>query len=298
MNGKQLRSNLMLVTAATIWGFAFVAQSVGMNHIGPFTFNAVRTLVGALTLLAFLPLLDRLNAGAVKKPQTPCERTQLLAAGFYCGVLQAVASSLQQVGLQYTSVGKAGFITALYIILVPVLGIFIKKRVTALIWAAVALATVGMYFLCVGTESFSIGMGDILVFFSAIGFAIHILVVDRYSPYVDCVRLSCLQFLVCGTVCLVPMFLFEHPTIAGIMAAGIPILYAGVMSRGVADTLQILGQKNNNATVASLLMSLESVVSVIAGWLILRQVLTLRELAGCALVFCGIVLAQLPKRKE
>lgn len=287
---NRLRANLMLLTTALIWGVAFVAQSVGMDYIGPFTFNCVRSLLGGLVLLPCIFLLDRLDGG-----KTAAQKKWPVLGGVCCGVVLAVASSLQQIGIAHTSVGKAGFITALYIVIVPLLGLLGGKRVGGRIWAAVALAVAGMYLLCI-TESFTIGLGDLLVLLCAFCFSIHILVIDHFSPNVDGVRMSCIQFFTAGILCGVPMLLFESPNLTDICAAWAPIAYAGIMSCGVAYTLQVVAQKHTDPTVASLLLSLESVISVLAGWVLLGQALSPRELTGCALSFCAIILAQLPDR--
>ncbi|MCF2670064.1 DMT family transporter [Butyricicoccus pullicaecorum] len=287
---NRLRANLMLITTALIWGVAFVAQSVGMDYIGPFTFNCVRSLLGGLVLLPCIFLLDRLDGG-----KTAAQKKWPVLGGVCCGVVLAVASSLQQIGIAHTSVGKAGFITALYIVIVPLLGLLGGKRVGGRIWAAVALAVAGMYLLCI-TESFTIGLGDLLVLLCAFCFSIHILVIDHFSPNVDGVRMSCIQFFTAGILCGVPMLLFESPNLTDICAAWAPIAYAGIMSCGVAYTLQVVAQKHTDPTVASLLLSLESVISVLAGWVLLGQALSPRELTGCALSFCAIILAQLPDR--
>ncbi|MDD3193254.1 MAG: DMT family transporter [Oscillospiraceae bacterium] len=296
MKVKNLKSSLMLLLTATVWGVAFVAQSVGMDYIGPFTFNAVRSLIGGLVLIPCIWLLNR-GKPQQEKSASPKNRKVLLIGGVCCGVILAVASSFQQIGIQYTTVGKAGFITALYIVIVPLMGLLFKKRVSALVWLAVAIAVGGMYLLCI-TEGFSIGKGDLLVIACAICFSIHILVIDHFSPMVDGVQMSCIQFLTCGVLCAVPALLLERPSIAQILAAWMPLIYAGVFSCGVGYTLQIVGQRNVDPTVASLILSLESVISVLAGWILLGQKLTIRELAGCILVFCAIVLAQLPQKKK
>ena len=287
---NRLRANLMLLTTALIWGVAFVAQSVGMDYIGPFTFNCVRSLLGGLVLLPCIFLLDRLDGG-----KAAAQKKWPVLGGVCCGVVLAVASSLQQIGIAHTSVGKAGLITALYIVIVPLLGLLGGKRVGGRIWAAVALAVAGMYLLCI-TESFTIGLGDLLVLLCAFCFSIHILVIDHFSPNVDGVRMSCIQFFTAGILCGVPMLLFESPNLTDICAAWAPIAYAGIMSCGVAYTLQVVAQKHTDPTVASLLLSLESVISVLAGWVLLGQALSPRELTGCALSFCAIILAQLPDR--
>ena len=222
---------------------------------------------------------------------------ELYIGGIFCGLALFVASNLQQFGIQYTTVGKAGFITALYIVIVPVLGIFLKKTVGVKVWISVLLAVAGLYLLCI-TEGFSIGGGDFLVLLCALCFSVHILVIDYFSPRVDGVRMSCIQFFVCGLLSGVGMLLTERFSWSAVVQGWMPVLYAGVFSCGVAYTLQIVGQKGMNPTVASLLLSLESVVSVLAGWLLLGQKLSARELSGCVLMFAAIVLAQLPERRR
>jgi len=290
MKKSSFRSSLLLLLTAVIWGVAFVAQSAGMDYVGPFTFNAVRSLIGGAVLI---PCIFLLNRG--KPASAPHSRRDLLAGGVCCGFFLAVASSFQQFGIQYTSVGKAGFITALYILLVPLLGLLFGKRVSGRVWLAVGIAVVGMYLLCV-KEGFSIALGDLLVMVCALLFAVHILVIDHFSPRADGVKLSCIQFFTCGLLCSVGMLVFEKPSFGQVLTAWMPILYAGVMSCGVAYTCQIIGQRDTDPTVASLILSLESVVSVLAGWLLLHQPLSPRELGGCALVFCAIILAQLPEK--
>ena len=294
-----VRNSLLLLLTATIWGVAFVAQSVSMDYIGGFTFNAVRNLIGALTLLPVIWGVGKANSGKVQnsRPRTPADRKTLLTGGICCGVLLCLASNFQQFGIKYTSVGKAGFITACYIIIVPVIGIFLKKKCSPFIWIAVILSLCGLYLLCLTPgEGFAIGRGELLVLICAVLFSMHILVIDHFSPLVDGVTMSCIQFLVCGILSGTPDLLFESPDLSGIFAAKIPILYAGIMSCGVAYTLQIVGQKNMNPTVASLILSLESCISVIAGWLILGQSLSGREILGCVLMFGAIILAQLPQK--
>ena len=297
MKAEKLKNSLLLVLVALIWGVAFVAQSEGAKDVGPYTFNAVRMIIGGLVLLPCIKIMDAFRA---KEPDAPREKggRTLWLGGLCCGVVLFLASTLQQVGILYTTAGKAGFITALYIVLVPVLGLLFGRKTGAALWISVALAVVGMYFLCM-TGSLSLGRGEALCMLCALFFAVHITVIDHFSPDVDGVRMSCIQFFVCGGLSAVLMFLFEKPDIHKIVSAWLPILYTGVLSSGVAYTLQILAQKNVNPTVASLLMSLESVFSALAGWAILGQGLSGRELFGCALLFAAIILAQLPigKRK-
>lgn len=314
MKNTSLRNPLMLLLTAVIWGVAFVAQSVGMEYIGPFTFNCVRCLIGGVVLIPCIWILDRVRGSEtvsgteenekragknekIERAYRKNERRILLTGGLCCGLALFVASNLQQFGIQYTSVGKAGFITAMYIVLVPVLGVFLKKKIGLKVWISVALAVVGLYLLCI-TEGFSVGLGDLLVLLCAFVFAVHILVIDYFSPKTDGVRLSCIQFLVCGVLSGICMMIAEQPDMGAILQAWMPVLYAGVMSCGVAYTLQIIGQKGMDPTVASLILSLESVVSVLAGWALLGQSLSARELFGCVLMFGAIILAQLPERAK
>jgi drug/metabolite transporter (DMT)-like permease len=217
----------------------------------------------------------------------------LLKGGLLCGTALAVASSLQQIGIQYTTVGKAGFLTAMYIVAVPILGIFAGRKAGGKVWLAVLTAVAGMYFLCLAGGELQIQKGDLYCIGCAFFFSLQIMLVDRFAPHVDGVQLSALQFLVSGTVSAAFMFLTEQPQLSQIFGAAVPILYAGVLSCGAAYTLQVIGQKGMNPTVASLIMSLESAISVIAGFLILHQTMTARELTGCALMACAIVLAQI-----
>ena len=320
MKKTEWKSPALLFLTAVVWGVAFVAQSVGMDYVGPFTFNCIRCLIGAVVLVPCIWFLDgwkqrpdgascgRESAGA--QDSASCSRRSagaqdgasdgshaLLAGGICCGLALFVASNLQQIGIQYTTVGKAGFITALYIVMVPVFGIFLKKRAGIRVWVSVALAVAGLYLLCI-TDRLALGKGDILVLLCAVVFAVHILVVDHFSAKADGVRMSCIQFLVCGLLSGVCMLITEHPEMRLILQAWQPILYAGVFSCGVGYTLQIVGQKGTDPTVASLILSLESVVSVLAGWLLLGQRLSVRELGGCALMFAAILLAQLPERRQ
>lgn len=295
-NKNSLKSSAMLVLTALIWGVAFVAQSEGMNYVGGFTFNASRFLIGGTVLIPCIFLLRRVNREQWEGLSPEERRGQIftgILGGVCCGSFLCIASSLQQFGIAHTTVGKAGFITALYIIIVPVLGLFMRKRVGFNVWISVVLAAAGMYMLCI-KEGFSVGKGDFLVFLCSIGFSLHILVIDYFSPRADGVVISCVQFFTAGIISGVLALVLEEPSWKGIRAAWMPVLYAGVMSCGMGYTLQVVAQKNIAPTVASLLMSLESVFSVLAGWVLLGQRLSAKEMAGCGLVFAGIVLAQLP----
>lgn len=303
MKKTSIRNPLLLLLTAVIWGVAFVAQSVSTNYIGAFTFNFARCLLGALVLIPCIYFLDWMKRkdGVVQAEKTAEEKKQerrtLLIGGTCCGTALFVAGNLQQFGIKYTTVGKAGFITALYIVLVPIFGIFLKKTVGLRVWISVALAVVGLYLLCI-TDGFSIGTGDLLVVLCAFAFSVHILIIDYFSPKTDGVRMSCVQFLVCSVLSGIGMLLTERPDFGAILQAWVPIVYAGVMSCGVAYTLQIVGQKGTDPTIASLILSLESVVSVLAGWLLLGQKLSAKELVGCVLMFGAIILAQLPGRQK
>ncbi len=301
MKSINVRNSLILLLTATIWGIAFVAQSVGMDHVGPFTFLAVRSYIGAIVLLPCIWLLNKINPNE-DKTLTPKEKESskhtLIIGGICCGICLMSASAFQQIGIQYTTVGRAGFITACYIILVPIISlIFLKKKCNTIIWVAVLLSLIGLYLLCI-TDGFAIGKGDLLVLVCSVLFSLHILVIDYFSPKTDGVKMSCIQFLVCGILSTIPALIFETPNVNDIVQAWAPVLYAGVLSSGVAYTLQIIGQKNMNPTVASLILSLESCISVLAGWVLLNQKLTIRELSGCALMFTAIILAQLPEKKK
>jgi len=289
----------MLFLTAVIWGVAFVAQSVGMDYVEPFTFNFARYMIGAVVLLPFLRLgrPKMKEADAAKSNKRHVVKKSVLS-GIGCGILLCVASMLQQFGIMYTDVvGKAGFVTALYIILVPVLGIFLRKKTKALVWLCVVISVVGLYLLCV-SDGYRLELADILLLACALFFAIHIIFIDYISPGTNGVLVSCVQFAVAGICCMVAMLLFETPDLAGILKAYIPILYTGVLSCGVAYTFQILGQKYVEPTKASLILCLESVVSVLAGWMLLKQSLSLRELIGCVVMFAAIIMAQFVQKEE
>lgn len=303
MKSRQIRNSLLLVLTALIWGSAFVAQRQGGDAVGPFSFNGIRSFIGGVALIPVILVIDRINPSD-KKPKNRKERKMLILGGVCCGVALFLASSAQQLGLTMgTPAGKAGFLTACYILLVPILSLFLKKKCGWNIWIGIVIAVAGLYLLCM-SGSMSFQSSDLMVLACALLFAIHILVIDHFSPLVDGVRMSCIQFWVCGILSLVPMFFSEmHHSTAGIadwaaalgsLDAWIPILYAGVLSSGVGYTLQIVGQNGLNPTVASMIMSLESVFSVIAGWLILGERMGARQLAGCGLIFAAILLAQIP----
>lgn len=298
---SSLKNSLLLLLTAFIWGVAFVAQKDGMNYIEPFTYNGVRNTIGGLFLLLILPGMDKLRSrsGELQKGT----RRNVLLGGLCCGLVLFAASNLQQFGIALqspeTNVGKAGFITACYCAFVPVMGLFLKKRSPAMVWLGVAVAVVGFFFLCLmdglaAGQGLGLEMSDILLLLCSLCYAVHILVIDHFSPLADGVRISCIQFLVCGGLSLVCMAIWEEPRLENILACGIPILYAGIMSSGVAYTLQIVAQRNVHPAVASLILSLESVFSVLAGYILMPgSALSGWELLGCALVFGAVLLVEL-----
>ncbi len=290
---QQIKSSLILLLTATIWGVAFVAQSVGMEYIGPFTFNAIRCVLGGMVLIPVILVLKKKKETGAENQKKEDKKT-LWMGGIACGVILCIASNLQQFGIMEASVGKSGFFTALYIVMIPVIGIFIGKRPGIKLWFCVALAVVGMYLLCMKDGSFTIERADIMLLLCALAFSFHILVVDYFSPKVDGVKMSCIQFFVCGVLSAVGMLFTETPDISNIQAAWLPLLYAGLLSCGVGYTLQIVGQKGINPVIASLIMSLESVISALAGWVILGQVLSPKEILGCVLMFVAIIITQIP----
>lgn len=296
MKTNEKLHSFYLFLAACIWGMAFVAQSKGMEYMDPFTFNGVRCLIGAFVLLIFILVRNKISGRSLK--ELNWKVTGL--GGLSCGLFLAFASTLQQYGIAYTTVGKAGFITTLYIIFVPIAGIFFRKKVAKIVWAAAVMAAVGMYLLCM-TENFSLSKGDTYVFLCALFFTGHIMVVDYFSPKTDGVVISCIQFAVSGILCTVCAFIWGNPAWSQITSGVSSLLYAGIMSCGIAYTLQIVGQRGVNPTVASLLMSLESVVAMVAGvaafkigFLKTDQTMTARQLLGCVIVFAAVILVQLP----
>ena len=294
---KQLKGTLMLLLAALIWGSTFVAQDVGMDLIGPFTFQAIRQIMGFFVLLPVILLRSKANKDPSKSQDRKKERRILLGYGALCGLILFFACNLQQFGLIYTTAGKSGFITALYIVLVPIAGTFFGKKGGIGVWMAVLFSVVGLYFLCINGDSFSLGKGELLTLLCALCFTVHILVIDHVSPKADGVALSALQFLFSGLISLVFMIFTETVIWKDVLACWLPICYAGLLSCGVAYTLQIVAQRDTNPTVASITMSTESVFAVLSGWIVLNQRLSLRELLGCILMFAGVILAQLPNKK-
>lgn len=301
MNMQKLKGNFLLLLTALVWGVSFISQSKGVETLSPLAFNGIRSVLGGLVLLPVIALLDfnkKRKGAAVEKINK-----ELLAGGLVCGVLLCIASTVQTAGMVYTSPGKAGFITALYMVIIPIIGLLTGKKPRPVILLSVLIATVGLYLMCIDSK-FSINKGDVMIFICAFVFAGHILAVDYFSPKVDGVKLACLQFFVCGIINLIFMFIFEKPELAPILDCSIAIGYSGIMSCGVAYTLQIVGQKYTDPTSASILMSLESVFATLAtvvlvacGWELTGGALSAREITGCVLMFAAIILVQLPEKK-
>lgn len=307
MNRKMpLKNALILLTAATIWGTAFVAQSVGMDYMGPFTFNGLRYYLGALVLVPAIVLRRAAERRAVeRRAEHPAGTAgesrgpsvkRILTGGCLCGFFLCVASNLQQFAIISVDVGKAGFLTAMYIVIVPVLAFFVTRRTSLRLWISVALACAGLYFLSI-SGGMRLETGDLALIGCAAVFSLHIMCIDRFGD-VDGVVLSCLQFLVAGTLSMLAALLRETVSPAALAAGWFPVVYAGIFSCGIAYTFQIIGQKGVDPAIASLILSLESVVSVLAGFLLLGQALSARELLGCVLMFAAIILVQLPEPGE
>jgi len=314
---KRMRGNALLLLAAFIWGLSFVAQSEGMKYIGPFAFIGIRSMLAGVSLATFLGIRAAVTSGK-KQRKAICGSTAgdaetvseeirsakltgkktLLLGGACCGIILFAATMLQQIGILHNNEpGKAGFITALYLILVPLAGIFFRKKIGAKVWIAVVLGVCGMYLLCI-TEGLHMTTGDLYLLGCAFVFTLHILVIDYFSPKVDGVAMSCIQFLLCGVLGMTGMFLTEIVELSHVLEAWLPLVFSGVFSGGVAYTLQIVAQKDTEPAIASLLMSLESVFAVFGEWLILGQLLSSREFVGCALMFAGILLTQLPEKQR
>lgn len=290
---KKILGFFLLFLTALIWGVAFVAQSVGMDHIGPYTFNTGRLLLGALVTMpwAIMELKKQKNAEEEREVYIRKRNSSVIGAAF-CAVVFFLAVNLQQFALIGSSVANVSFITTLYILIIPIIGMFLGKKHGLSIWIAIAIAVVGMYLLCI-KEGLVLEMGDILAFICAVMFALQILIVDHYVPKSYVIVLSCTQNLFAGLISFVFMLIFEGVNLEGIKTAWLPLAYTGILSTGLAYTTQMLGQKYLKPTVASLIMSLESVIAAIAAWLIIGQALSLREMLGCALVFVGVIIAQI-----
>lgn len=314
--GKQLRGSFMLFLTAFIWGTAFVAQKSGMDTISPIAFNGIRTLIGGIVLIPVILLLDaRQKRKSIPDPAgnarpDPAERKRqrrlLWTGGIACGLILMAAGNIQQVGMYYTTAGKSGFITALYVILVPLFGLFLKKKIRPIFWACVAASAVGLYLLCIPADGGfgNINKGDLIILACSVMFAFHILCIDYFSPRVDGVKMSCIQFFVAGSVSIVLMFFidpalgFTLPDLHDLQGGWFELFYSGVMSCGVAYTLQVVAQADVDPTIASMLLCLESVFAVLAGAVILGEGMGMREILGCLLMFAAIVVAQLPSKED
>ena len=290
---KKILGFFLLFLTALIWGVAFVAQSVGMDHIGPYTFNTGRLLLGTVVTMpwAIMELKKQKNVEEEREVYIKKRNSSVIGAAF-CAVVFFLAVNLQQFALIGSSVANVSFITTLYILIIPIIGMFLGKKHGLSIWIAIAIAVVGMYLLCI-KEGLVLEMGDILAFICAVMFALQILIVDHYVPKSYVIVLSCTQNLFAGLISFVFMLIFEGVNLEGIKTAWLPLAYTGILSTGLAYTTQMLGQKYIKPTVASLIMSLESVIAAIAAWLIIGQALSLREMLGCALVFVGVIIAQI-----
>lgn len=290
------KSNLLLILASIIWGCAFVAQNVGMNYIGPWTFSTIRFLIAGFSLLAIIPILDKKRTHVIR-PKTKEEKMKLLLGSVLCGLALSIGSIVQQIAMLTVPVAKAGFLTTLYVLFVPMITLLFGKKIPLKVWIGIAMALFGLYLLSMA-GNLAIGIGEILLILAAFLFAIHIIIIGYFSTRVDPVRLSCGQLLIGGFATVIPMIVIEKPTMGSILAAYIPLLYTGIFSSCVAYTLQIFAQKEANPTIAGMLLSLESVFAALAGYLILHQVLNTRELIGCVVIFIAIVIAQLPDRRD
>lgn len=286
---NNIKGNILLFVTAIVWGVSFVSQSVGVETLSPFAFNGIRMLLGSLSLVPVLIFLDGKSEN----------RKKLYTGGLICGLALGTASAVQTYAMKYTTAGRCGFITALYILFVPVIGIFLGKRFRKRVAYGIALALAGMYFLCIYGDTASFNFGDALTLVCSVCFAVHILCVDYFSPDVNGVALSCIQFFTAGVLnCAAMLVTGGVPSISEVTYCMVPILYSGIMSCGLAYTLQIIGQKSTEPTVASILMSFESVFAAIAGWIILGNVMKPHEIIGCVLMFASIILAQLPEKNK
>ena len=296
---KKMKGNILLLLTAFIWGSAFVAQKAGMEYIEPFTFNGIRCFIGAIVLIPVILIFakdDPIAKDASEEEKKAYNKT-LLLGGLCCGLAIFIASSLQQYGILYTTAGKSGFITALYVVLVPVFGVFLKRKVRKSTWLCVAMALVGLYLLCV-QKGEALNIGDFITLLFAFGYTLHIFVIDYFSPKVNGVKMSCLQFLVAGILSMPIAAIFEDIVWANVLNCAIPILYAGVLSCGVAYTLQIIAQKDTDPMITSLLMSMESVFAVVTAAVVLHEMMSLKELMGCAIMFAAIIIVQIPSKEE
>ncbi len=286
MENRTLKSNSLLLLTAAIWGFAFVAQRMGMNHVGPFTFNGMRFALGSLALLPVLIVTER------RHPRTRLNRkTMILGCGITGGVL-FMGASLQQMGIIYTTAGKAGFITGLYVVMVPIFGLVLRHHTDIGTWVGAVLATVGLYFLSV-TEQFTIQHGDFLVLMSAFFWTVHVLIIDWLSPRANPIKIAFIQFVICSALSFIVALFTEVIDMGRVFQAALPIIYSGALSVGIAYTLQIVAQKNAHPAHAAIILSMETVFAALGGWIVLNEILSPREISGCLLMLTGMTLSQL-----
>ena len=298
MNNKRLGANMLLLLTAAIWGFAFVAQRVGSQYVGAFTFNGVRFALGSISLIPLIIYFDkRKKSSSNGDGKVEVNGKRSILPGVLVGIVLYIAATLQQVGLIYTTAGKASFITGLYMVFVPIIGITLKYKIARNSWIGVAIAVVGLYLLSVN-ENFSISYGDLLEVIGAIFWAIHILTIDYFSNKMDALKLSCIQFATCSFLSLITALIFEHITMSGISQALVPILYGGLLSVGVAYTLQVVAQKNAKPSHAAMILSMESVFGAIGGALLLGESMSSRGYIGCILILGGILISQIKFRPK
>ncbi len=290
MNKKTLHADLLLLLTAAIWGFAFVAQRVGMHHVGPFTYNAIRFAIGSGSLIPLIMITQRKKSSA---PGSGNGRA-LMVGGILAGLVLFAGASLQQAGLVYTTAGNAGFITGLYVVMVPIFGLFWKQRPEIGTWVGAILAVVGLYFLSI-TDAFSISFGDFLVLLSAFFWAGHVLLIGWLAPKMNALKLASAQFAICSLLSFGVAFALEDMTLSGIAQALIPILYGGLFSVGIAYTLQVVAQRHAHPAHSAILLSLEGVFAALGGWLLLSETFTSRSLLGCGLILCGMLFSELSK---
>lgn len=288
------KGTIFLMITAIVWGCGLVAQKAGMSYLGPFAFTSIRCMLGGVVMLPLIPVLTRGKAEEQKSRKATTRET--IIGAVLCSLPLTALTMFQQFGLPYTTVGKAGFITALYILITPVMGLFLGKKVSRNLWFGVVIGLAGMYMLCLFHGISGLGFGDLMMLCAAIASAAHIHVIDHFVKTVDAVRLSAYQFIATGVTCIIPAMIFETITWEAIVDCAIPVLYAGIVSCGVGYTCQVIGQKTTNPSLVSLILSLETVVSLLAGWIIFHEVLQSNEYIGCVLMFAAIIIAQLPDR--
>lgn len=300
---RTTKGNLLLLTAAIVWGCSLVAQKAGLEHLGPFWFTALRCLLGGLVMIPIVFFMEKKKqqefdmsdeeAGLVQK----YEKKEAVKAAICCGTLVGILIMFQQFGLPYTTVGKAGFITALYILITPIIGIFLGKKTTKVLWIGVAIGLVGMYMLCLYEGIQAITLGDVMMLGSAFFCSVHLHTIDHFVKKVDPVKLTCSQFIVAGIICIVPAVIFENISWKALTDCALPLMYASVFSCAVGYTLQTVGQKSTSPNMACLLLSLETVFALFAGWIFFGEVLSGHEYIGCTLMFAAIMISQLPEKK-